>query len=106
MWGRYLWRTQWMDAFYFALDVPELNRPIQLQQLVSWCKGGIDPKDGLILRARAAEWPLVGKTKKKEEDFPSHMKPYLGFAKEWYDHYTLRWGAHIRCSDNLLGEGD
>ena len=37
LWGQYIWRTQWMDAFYFPLDIPEINRRRVLQDLQSWC---------------------------------------------------------------------
>lgn len=103
MWGQYIWRTQWQDAFYVALDVPPENRRIMLQQLVQFCNG---TPDFSIIDPFCEKWEKVGSTKKGDEDFPEHMRKPLGFAHEWYEFYTLRFGTHIRHSDNIMGEGD
>lgn len=102
MWGHYIWRTQWMDAFYFALDVIPDNRVIMLQQLISFCNA--TPNFDIIY-AIAEEWPKVGTTKKEEEEFPEHMIKPLEFAVEWYNHYTIFNGQQIRHTDTMLSEG-
>jgi len=94
-WAYYIWRTQWMDAFYFPLDVPEDNRRGVLQSLMSFC--GLERDMSLI---DSFQWEVIGKT---EHDLDGEIHG-LGFAKEWYDHYTLYWGVHMRHSNNMIGE--
>jgi hypothetical protein len=95
-WANYLWRTQWMDAFYFPLDVPECNRAIVIQSLSDFC--GLERDMDLI---NSFEWKTIGKTEDKKEFEP----PNLEFAVEWYKHYTLHWGAKYRHSNNMISEG-
>jgi len=103
MWGHYIWRTQWQDAFYFAFDVPREYRRLMLQKLVSFC-GATQDMD--IIDPYCDEWKLVGRCDRdRAEKIPEHMIKPLEFACEWYDHYTLNWGMHFRNSQNTLGEG-
>lgn len=102
MWGHYIWRTQWMDAFYVALDCPRENRRMMMQELVQFCNG--TPDFGVI-DPFCEEWRKVGSTKERDEEFPEHMIEPLKFAVEWYEHYTVFWGARIRNSRNMLSEG-
>jgi hypothetical protein len=104
MWGHYIWRTQWQDAFYLALDCVEDNRLVMLQKLISWCNG---TPNFDVLCERVENWEGIGKCDRdRSEEVPEHMKKPLEFAYEWYKHYTVFWGAHIRTSNNKLGEGD
>lgn len=100
-WGSYIWRTQWMDAFYFPLDVPEANRLIMLQQCAQFC--GIEPD---LNKIWDFEWKQVGKSERdRSKEVPEEIRNQLKFAHEWYEHYTVFWGKHIRHSNNMLGEG-
>ena len=101
LYGNYIWRTQWMDAFYFPLDVPEADRRALLQGLQAWC--GLERDMDLI---DSFEWSAVGKSKRDRSlEVPEHMIKPLEFAVEWYEYYKIFWGAKIRHTDNMIGEG-
>lgn len=100
MWGHYLWRTQWMDAFYVALDAEDRHR--MMRELVMWC--GETP-DQEIINPFCDEWQKVRSTRVEGEQVPDHMIKPLAFAHEWYRFYTEHWGKHIRDSQNMNGEG-
>jgi hypothetical protein len=51
-------------------------------------------------------WKPVGESDRdRDEQIPEHMVAPLAFACEWYEHYTLNFGAHYRDSRNMNGEG-
>jgi len=103
MWASYIWRTQWQDAFYFALDVVEPNRQVMLEQLIRFC--GYNP-DPTIIVPFCEEWRPVGETDRdRAAEIPNHMIDLLEFAVEWYNHYTLFCGPRIRNAQTTLGEG-
>jgi len=104
MWGHYIWRTQWQDAFYFALDVPPENRRVMVQNLVMFC--GYTPNWEIIDEFVDAWKPIGESGRDRSEEVPEHMIKPLEFAYEWYKHYTVFWGPQFRFSDNTLGEGD
>ncbi len=95
-WAAYMWRTQWMDAFYFPLDVAICNREIVLQSLMDFC--GVERNMDLI---DSFDWKPVYVTEDKREFEP----PDLEFAEEWHKHYTLHWGSKMRPSNNMISEG-
>ena len=103
MWGHYIWRTSWQDAFYFALDVVPENRRAMLQELVQFC--GETPNFEVI-DEYAEKWEKVGATTEEKQPVPKEVIKALAFAHEWYEHYTVFWGARFRDSQNILGEGD
>lgn len=102
LYANYIWRTQWMDAFYFALDVPEENRIGMLGELSKFCE--IDPDWEKI---KLFEWNFdkFKSTRDRSEKVPEHMFEHLAFAREWYAHYTVFWGKRIRHTNTMLGEG-
>lgn len=101
MWGHYIWRTQWMDAFYFPLDISQDRRRDLLRRLMMFCGS---PMPFEIMDD--FEWKSVGASGKPDIDIPPHMIKPLEFAVQWYKHYTVNHGPRFRHSDNLLGELD
>lgn len=103
MWGHYIWRTQWMDAFYVALDIPEENRRGMMQMLMTFCN---ETPDFDVIDPWCEAWKPVGESDRdRDEMIPEHMVAPLAFACEWYRHYTLNFGPYYRDSRNMLGEG-
>lgn len=104
LWGHYIWRTQWQEAFYVPLDIDPGYRQKMLVDLIMFCNGTPDME---FIRKYAEEWPKVGHVEPKDfESIPEHLVTCLEFAYEWYRYYTDNWGAHFRHSMNVLGEGD
>ena len=103
LWGHYIWRTQWQDAFYLPLDIDPQWRETCLKELVQFCGGTADFD---YISEYAGNWRKVGHTgPTEEEEIPENLIEPLKFAYEWYQHYTEDWGAQFRHSRNVLGEG-
>jgi hypothetical protein len=100
-WASYLWRTQWMDAFYFPIDTIPHNRQVVIQSLMTFCGKSFDGDviDSFVWKNEHAS------DRDRELEVPEHVKHQLAFAKEWHKHYTLFWGAKHRHAENMLGEG-
>ena len=99
MYLEYLFRTEHMDAFYFPLEGAEDNREGVIQRLQAWC--GL-PTD--YDKVRAFEWKTVGASGRPETEVPPEMVEALKPAVEWYEHYMLNWGPHMRHPMNLIGD--
>lgn len=103
LWGHYIWRTQWQDAFYLPIDIDPDYRRDCLVRLAMFC--GATPDMDYIVDYAAA-WKKVGhEAPKGKEEIPESMIEPLKFAHEWYQHYTENWGPQFRHSQNTLGEG-
>ena len=102
MWGHYIWRTQWMDAYYVALDVPEEQRRGMMQGLMTFCN---ETPDFDVIDPWCEAWKPVGESGRTQDMIPEHMVAPLSFACEWYRHYTENFGPYYRDSQNMLGEG-
>lgn len=103
MWGHYIWRTQWQDAFYLPLDIHPDYRRECLNRLAMFV--GATP-DLEYINEYASSWKKVGHEEPKgKEEIPKNMIEPLKFAYEWYEHYTENWGPQFRFSKNTLGEG-
>ena len=103
LWGHYIWRTQWMDAFYLPLEVPEEHRRDMLAKLMSFCN---ETQNFDIIDPWCEKWEKVGKSDRdRAKEIPRHMVAPLEFACEWYEHYKRHWGMHFRDSQNMNGEG-
>lgn len=104
MWGHYIFRTNYQDAFYVALDCAEEHRPYMLQKLVAWCNGETNWDE---LYKRVDNWPKIGESDRdRTKEVPEHMIKPLEFAHDWYEHYTQYWGPYVRNAEHLLGEGN
>jgi hypothetical protein len=101
LYAQYIWRTSWMDAFYFPLDVPADDRRMLLQSLMEFCE--IERDMDLV---DSFKWNPVGESKRDRFlSIPEHMVEPLEFAREWYEHYTIHWGAKYRHANNTISEG-
>ena len=101
LWATFIWRTEHMDCFYFPLDVGVNHRFKMLMALAEFV--GSCVKWNVI---KEFEWGTYDSESIRDRSLecPDNMKGYLGFAHEWYKHYTQRWGCHNRDINNMIGE--
>ncbi len=101
MWATFIWRTEHMDCFYFPLDVDVNYRFKMLMALAEFVDSRV--KWNVI---KKFEWGTYdsGSSRDRSLECPNNMQKHLGFAHEWYEHYTKQWGCHNRDVDDMIGE--
>ena len=100
-WAHYIWKTQWMDAFYFPLDVKPENREVLIQDLMHFCDV---PRTMDFIRS--VEWSSKNyeSDRDRSAQVPPSVRELLKFAVEWYEHYTVFFGARYRHPECMIGE--
>ena len=77
LWGRYLWETESLNAFYFPLDAED--RIGVMRDCLEFC--GVEYKE--------FPWRPVGRSNRDRSlTIPDHMLENLRFAYEWYETHT------------------
>ena len=105
IWGEFIMRTEHQDAFYFPLDIDPLRRQMLLMDAVDYI--GAD-RDMEFIKAFAKKWQPRGASarphEREAEELPGDVENALRFAHEWYRHYTMHWGEHVRNDKTMIGE--
>ena len=84
--AEFMWNTEQMTTFYFALDVDKKYRAQMLRECALFCGMPIETVDSFA-------W---GNTHMSDRDrsisLSSEIESRLRFAMSWYHHYTTNWG--------------
>lgn len=105
MWAEFIMRTEHQDAFYFPLDIKEAKRQRMLMEAVDFIGA---EKNMAYIKSFANDWKPVGATLTQDRRdamlLPNDVREALSFAHQWYQHYTIYWGRHLRNPKSMMGE--